>query len=112
RGRQELTLRHLLSVAAALDWHEQRRRWRKLRHVCGSLDPWLKSQTRVAEKRYQELGGRVTGIIKGREGAYSLACGARRMITRHYSLSTSKITPSPPSPPPRRRTAPEKKEIA
>ena len=31
RGRQELALRHVLSVAAALDWHEQRRRWRKLR---------------------------------------------------------------------------------
>jgi hypothetical protein len=30
RGRQALTLRHLLSVAAVLDWHEQRRRWRKL----------------------------------------------------------------------------------
>src|SRR5262249_39243032 len=31
RGRQEVTLRQLLSVAAALDWHEQRQRWRKLR---------------------------------------------------------------------------------
>ena len=31
RGRQGPTLRQLLSVAAALDWHEQRRRWRKLR---------------------------------------------------------------------------------
>jgi hypothetical protein len=31
RGRPELALRQLLSVAAALDWHEQRRRWRKLR---------------------------------------------------------------------------------
>jgi hypothetical protein len=31
RGRQAPTLRQLLSVAAALDWHEQRRRWRKLR---------------------------------------------------------------------------------
>src|SRR5207245_1273238 len=28
-----------------------------LLHVCGSLDPWLKDQTRVVEKRYQELGG-------------------------------------------------------
>jgi hypothetical protein len=31
RGRQELTLRQVLTVAAALDWAEQRRRWRKLR---------------------------------------------------------------------------------
>ena len=30
RGRQELALRHLLSVAAVLHWHEQRRCWRKL----------------------------------------------------------------------------------
>jgi hypothetical protein len=33
RGRQALTLRQLLSVAVALDWHEQRRRWRKLRRA-------------------------------------------------------------------------------
>jgi hypothetical protein len=32
-GRQAPTLRQLLSVAAALDWHEQRRRWRKLRRA-------------------------------------------------------------------------------
>jgi hypothetical protein len=42
-------------------------------HVCGSLDPWLKSQTRVVEKRYQELGGRITVIIKAGEGHYPLA---------------------------------------
>jgi pimeloyl-ACP methyl ester carboxylesterase len=44
-----------------------------LLHVCGSLDPWLKSQTRVVEKRYQELGGRITIIIKEGEGHYPLA---------------------------------------
>jgi hypothetical protein len=33
RGRQSLVLRHVLTVAAALDWHEQRRRWRKLRRA-------------------------------------------------------------------------------
>ena len=33
RGRPELALRHLLRVAATLDWHEQRRRWRKLRRA-------------------------------------------------------------------------------
>ena len=36
-------------------------------HVCGSLDPWLKSQTRVAEARYRELGGEITVLV--REGA-------------------------------------------
>jgi hypothetical protein len=30
RGRQALALRQVLTVAAALDWHEQRRRWRRL----------------------------------------------------------------------------------
>jgi hypothetical protein len=33
RGRQALTLRQVLTVAAALDWSEQRRRWRKLRRA-------------------------------------------------------------------------------
>jgi hypothetical protein len=32
-GRQALTLRQVLTVAAALDWTEQRRRWRKLRRA-------------------------------------------------------------------------------
>jgi hypothetical protein len=44
-----------------------------LLHVCGSLDPWLKSQTRVVEKRYQQLGGRIAVIIKDGEGHYPLA---------------------------------------
>jgi hypothetical protein len=38
-----------------------------LLHVCGSLDPWLDTQTRVLEKRYKELGGQVTVIVQ--EGA-------------------------------------------
>jgi pimeloyl-ACP methyl ester carboxylesterase len=44
-----------------------------LLHVCGSLDPWLKSQTRVAEKRYRELGGRITIILNEGEGHYPLS---------------------------------------
>jgi hypothetical protein len=51
-----------------------------LLHVCGSLDPWLKSQTRVAEKRYQELGGRITIIIKEGEGHYPLAPKERQPV--------------------------------
>ena len=31
RGRQSLVLRHVLTVAAVIDWHEQRQRWRRLR---------------------------------------------------------------------------------
>ena len=33
RGRKQLMLRQVLTVAAALDWHEQWRRWRKLRRA-------------------------------------------------------------------------------
>ena len=33
RGRAPWTLRQLLSVAAALEWPEQRRRWRRLRRA-------------------------------------------------------------------------------
>jgi pimeloyl-ACP methyl ester carboxylesterase len=42
-------------------------------HVCGSLDPALGSQTRVAEKRYKELGGSFTTMVKEGEGHYPLA---------------------------------------
>jgi hypothetical protein len=44
-----------------------------LLHVCGNLDPRLKSQTRVVEKRYRELGGRISIMIKEGEGHYPLA---------------------------------------
>jgi pimeloyl-ACP methyl ester carboxylesterase len=44
-----------------------------LLHVCGSLDPSLADQTRVAEKRYRELGGQITVILKEGEGHYPLA---------------------------------------
>jgi hypothetical protein len=30
---------------------------------CGSLDPWLKDQTRVVEKRYKELVGKITVLV-------------------------------------------------
>jgi pimeloyl-ACP methyl ester carboxylesterase len=44
-----------------------------LLHVCGSLDPWLASQTRVAEKRYRDLGGRMTVIVNEGEGHHPTA---------------------------------------
>jgi hypothetical protein len=40
-------------------------------HVCGSLDPWLDHETRVAEKKYKELGGNFTVIIKQGEGHFA-----------------------------------------
>jgi pimeloyl-ACP methyl ester carboxylesterase len=39
-------------------------------HVCGSLDPWLDSQTRVLEKRYQQLRGRVTVLVEDGKGHF------------------------------------------
>jgi len=42
-------------------------------HVCGSLDLWLNDQTRVAESRYKELGGKITVIVNEGEGHYPLA---------------------------------------
>jgi pimeloyl-ACP methyl ester carboxylesterase len=42
-------------------------------HVCGAEDPWLDSQTRVLEKRYPELGGKVTVLVQNGQGHYPLA---------------------------------------
>ncbi len=44
-----------------------------LLHVCGNLDPAFDAHTRVVEKSYQKLGGRITVIIKDGEGHYPLA---------------------------------------
>ncbi|HZE85456.1 MAG TPA: hypothetical protein VE035_14170, partial [Puia sp.] len=43
-----------------------------LLHVCGSLDPWLSSNTRIAEEKYKELGGHISVIIHNGEGHYPL----------------------------------------
>ena len=42
-------------------------------HDCGSLDPWLNDQTRVVEKRYKDLGGQITVIVREGEGHFPLA---------------------------------------
>lgn len=42
-------------------------------HVCGSLDPWFESQTRVAKKRYEESGGDLAVIIEDAKRHYPLA---------------------------------------
>jgi pimeloyl-ACP methyl ester carboxylesterase len=41
-------------------------------HVCGQLDPWLDRDTRVAEKKYKELGGNFTVIIRQGEGHFAV----------------------------------------
>ncbi len=51
-----------------------------LLHVCGSLDPALKDQTLVVEKRYKELGGQIMVIIQEGEGHYPLAPKDRRLV--------------------------------
>ena len=42
-------------------------------HDCGSLDPWLNDQTRVVEKRYKKLGGKITVIVRPGEGHLPLS---------------------------------------
>jgi pimeloyl-ACP methyl ester carboxylesterase len=42
-------------------------------HDCGSLDPWLKSQTLVVEKRYKQLGGKITVLVAEGQGHFPLS---------------------------------------
>jgi hypothetical protein len=42
-------------------------------HDCGASDPWLESQTRAVEKRYQELGGKIAVIVRAGEGHFPLS---------------------------------------
>jgi pimeloyl-ACP methyl ester carboxylesterase len=42
-------------------------------HDCGSLDPWLKDNTRVVEKRYKELGGKITVLVTEGEGHFPVS---------------------------------------
>jgi hypothetical protein len=44
-----------------------------LLHDCGSLDPWLNEQTRVVEKRYKELGGQITVLVREGEGHFPIS---------------------------------------
>jgi hypothetical protein len=41
-------------------------------HDCGSLDPWLKNQILVAEKRYKQLGGKITVLVTEGAGHFPL----------------------------------------
>jgi pimeloyl-ACP methyl ester carboxylesterase len=67
------SLRSLMSKTSPLDRLDSlARAGVPLIHVCGSLDPWLDDQTRVVEKRYKELGGPITVIVKQGEGHYPL----------------------------------------
>ncbi|MGA3240579.1 MAG: hypothetical protein ABSG03_30275 [Bryobacteraceae bacterium] len=41
-------------------------------HDCVGLDPWLKDQTRVVEKRHTELGGKIAVLVTGSAGHFPL----------------------------------------
>jgi pimeloyl-ACP methyl ester carboxylesterase len=41
-------------------------------HDCGSLDPWLKDNTRVVEKRYKQLGGKIKVLVTQGAGHFPL----------------------------------------
>jgi len=41
-------------------------------HVCGDEDPALETNTRVAEEKYQALGGQMNVIIEKGRGHYPL----------------------------------------
>lgn len=49
-------------------------------HVCGSADPFFKSQTQAAEQRYRELNGSMTVIAKEGEGHFPLAPKDRQPV--------------------------------
>ena len=70
-------------------------------HVCGSLDPWLEKQTLVAQKRYQELGGRMTVIVKTGQGHYPLAptdlAPVLEIITQSVNGGLPSSAPVPPA---------------
>ena len=69
-------------------------------HVCGSLDPWLDSQTRVVEKTYKELGGRMKVVIDEGKGHEPTAPREPKPIVE-FILSLQKDAPSQASSKPR-----------
>jgi len=44
-----------------------------LLHLCDETDPWFEEQTRVAERRYKDLGGQITVLINRNQASYPLA---------------------------------------
>ena len=42
-------------------------------HDCGSLDPWLKDNTSVVEKRYKELGGMIMVLVTEGDGHFPVS---------------------------------------
>ena len=70
-----------------------------LLHVCGSLDPMYASQTREAEKRYKELDGPMTVLVKEGEGHYpSAPRDAKTVVDFLLGQQRPKVTGRPPVP--------------
>jgi hypothetical protein len=62
-----------------------------LLHVCGSLDPWLGSNTRIAEKKYKELGGKISVIIREGEGHYQVGPVDPKPVVDFISASSKAV---------------------
>lgn len=63
-------------------------------HACGSLDPFLETQTRVAEKKYHDLGGELKVLVTEGVGHYPTApheqTAAVQFITSHTAGAEGK----------------------
>jgi hypothetical protein len=57
-------------------------------HDCGASDPWLESQTRVVEKRYKELGGKITVIVRAGEGHFPLSPKDPKSVVDFITISS------------------------
>ena len=70
-------------------------------HVCASESPWLERETRMAEKRYKELGGKMTVVVQQSGGRFPLApCDPRpavEFITAAVMTANAVELKSPPA---------------
>ena len=57
-------------------------------HDCGALDPWLDSQTRVVEKRYNEFGGKITVVVREGEGYFPLSPKDPKSVVDFITISS------------------------
>jgi pimeloyl-ACP methyl ester carboxylesterase len=67
-----------------------------LLHVCGSLDPWLESQTRALERRYRELGGKVTIIVEDGAGHFPTGPKFSRTVVDFIRARGAELTGASP----------------
>ena len=60
-------------------------------HVCGSLDPWLDRETRVAEKKYKELGGNFKVILRQGDGHFATGSEDPKPVVDFIVAKTQKL---------------------